>query len=271
MKFIKLIFLTYILISLQSCTNNKKHEAIYNANYRNDSIENVKKKIIQQHADSTVNLSFYGIELGKPLNSTINKGKKSGLITSIKFNETIKYKAAKYTTSRIKVPLENNVVETDMHFISINDTIATISIDFDYEREIVEKIYKDKYGEDYIIASSEDNTDSSGEGQLIKKEGWHFKNQKLVLHTELQIEQALEIYVKDYRLRDSSPNKYGTRTKANRYITGFSVSYIDNYHYNKYVQYIEKCKREEREKELKKEKEEIEKAQINNQNFSNKI
>lgn len=265
MKLIKLFFLTCILISLQSCTNNKKHEAIHRVNNMNDSIENIKKKIIQQYADSTVNLSFYGIELGKPLNSTINKGKKNGLITSVKFkNDT-------YTSLRIKIPLENEIVETDMHFISIEDTIAAISVVFTYERKIVEKIYKEKYGRDYAIASSEDYTDSSGEGKVIEKEAWHFKNQKLELHTELQIDQELEIYVKDHRLRDSSPNKYGTKTKTNRYVTKFGVSYIDNYHYNKYVLHVEKYKREEREKKLKKEKEEQEKAKINNQNFSNKI
>lgn len=189
--------------------------------------EEARKARLQQYADSTVSLSFKGIELGKPFLKTVERARKKGDVFNVKYDNT---KESATCKTKLNLPNTEETLVVDIKVTSFQDTITSFIVMSDvYDtHEELERLYMNKYNTDY--GTSKD-----------RGYEWVFKNQSVKLSTHVRAEE--EIYVKDPNMR-SFQNRYGKRT--NYYFQSTSIIYTDFYHYGKAEAYEEELRKEQK-------------------------
>lgn len=202
--------------------------------------EEARKARLQQYADSTVSLSFKGIELGNPFFRTVERSRKKGDVFNVKYDNT---KESATCKARLNLPNTEETVVVDIKVCSFQDTITSFIVMSDVYKthEDLENLYENKYNTDY-------GTSKDGGYE------WIFKNQSVKLSTHVRAEE--EIYVKDPNMR-SFQNRYGKRT--NYYFQSTSIIYTDFYHYGKAEAYENELKEEQaRKSEIERRKRAVE-------------
>lgn len=202
--------------------------------------EEARKARLQQYADSTVSLSFKGIELGKPFLRTVERSRKKGDVFNVKYDNT---KESATCKARLSLPNTEEAVVVDIKVCSFQDTITSFVVMSDVysTHEDLENLYEKKYNTDY--GTSKD-----------RGYEWVFKNQSVKLSTHVRAEE--EIYVKDPNMR-SPENRYGKRT--NYYFQATSIIYSDFYHLGKVEAYENELKKErDRQYEIERRKRAVE-------------
>lgn len=235
MEFFVKIFLVLMVAIFMSCDDLDLNKRSYSLYEEMKLEEKIKQEKLKQYADSTVSLSFKGIELGEPFLKTIKQAKKNGNIYNVKYD---KDKISAICNAKIILPNREEALEVDVKIASHQDTITSfliLSTDYD-TRETLKELYTSKYKEDYALIE-----DSS----II----WTFKNQTLRFTKHITVEE--EIYVKDPNMR-AFQNRYGVEKKY--YFKSISIIYTDLYHCKKVEAYEAEEARlrliEERKKEI---------------------
>ncbi len=187
---------------------------------------------LEQYADSTVYLSFKGIELGQPFLKTIQKVRSHQDISNMQLN---KDKTSATCQAKIYLPNRSNALDVDVKIASFQDTITSfliMSTDYD-TREDLKLLYTSRYDE--LFSSKEkdegywgDKAQRSNSHSLL----WTFKNQSLRFTTFLR--ETRENYVKNPKMR-SPENRYGV--KYTNYFEAITIIYSDIYHCKKVEEY----------------------------------
>lgn len=187
---------------------------------------------LEQYADSTVYLSFKGIELGQPFLKTIQKVRSHQDISNMQLN---KDKTSATCQARIYLPNRSNALDVDVKIASFQDTITSfliMSTDYD-TREDLKLLYTSRYDE--LFSSKEkdegywgDKAQRSNSHSLL----WTFKNQSLRF-TTFSTEKR-ENYVKNPKMR-SPENRYGV--KYTSYFEAITIIYSDLHHCKKVEEY----------------------------------
>lgn len=226
-----ILLIGLISITFTTCTYSAREQS-WQKEQRLKEVE--KNKRLQQYADSTVSLSFKGIELGQPFTRTIQKARKKGNIYSVKYDKT---KESATCKAKLKLPTIECTLEVDVKICSFQDTITSFIIMSDeYDtHKYFEKLYKDKYNEDYAKHHAYNSYE------------WKFKNQSVQISTN--VESKTEVYVKNSSMR-SPQNRYGERTSFT--FQSISVIYIDYRQRDKVETYeAEETKERERLRAIK--------------------
>ena len=110
--------------------------------------EEARKARLQQYADSTVSLSFKGIELGKPFFRTVERSRKKGDVFNVKYDNT---KESATCKARLNLPNTEETVVVDIKVCSFQDTITSFIVMSDVYKthEDLENLYENKYNTDY--------------------------------------------------------------------------------------------------------------------------
>lgn len=210
MKIRYLISVFILLPLINGCSSNNERSN-YTKQYEEEQLQ--KELNLQIAADSTVYLSFCGLNLCDPFIESVKSAIKDKRIWNLEYSKNktgAKCKANIYLTTR-EAPLEVDVLLTSM-----NDTITSICVMSDnYETRLdLVELYKIKYSED--LSNFESRT---GENSYI----WNFKNQKLRISNFYETEK--ELYVKNPKM-NSPQNKYGV--KSTNYFKSIVILYTDN-------------------------------------------
>lgn len=187
---------------------------------------------LEQYADSTVYLSFKGIELGQPFLKTVQQIRSNQDITNIKLN---KDKSSATCKAKVYLPNRSNALDVDVKIASFQDTITSFLImSKDYDtREDLKLLYTSKYDEQFSSKEKDegywgDKAQRSNSHSLL----WTFKNQSLRF-TTFSTEKR-ENYVKNPKMR-SPENRYGV--KYTSYFEAITIIYSDLHHCKKVEEY----------------------------------
>lgn len=218
---------------------------------------------LKQYADSTVYLSFKGIELGQPFMKNIRQARSHQDISNIKLN---KDKTSATCKAKIYLPNRNDALVVDVKIASFQDTITSfmiMSTDYDTRKDL-ESLYTSKYNEQFSSKEKEDGywgdkVQRSNNNSIV----WTFKNQELRF-TTFSTEKR-ENYVKNPKMQ-SPENRYGVRYTS--YFEAISIIYSDLYHCKKVEDYEAKLKAEADRIEALERKEKQKTDSINKVNMS---
>lgn len=204
-----------------------------------------KQARLQQYADSTVALSFKGIELGQPFLTTLQQARKKGSIYALSYG---KDRTSATCKAKVNLPEKEKPLEVDIMIASYQDTITSfvvMSEDYDTHNDL-ERLYKSKYDGDFFegeystTESEEQDWGDRVERSKSNSRIWTFKNQSLRYTTFLT--EKRENYIKNPEMR-SPENRYGI--KYTNYFKAVTIIYTDFYHYQKAEEYENALKQEE--------------------------
>lgn len=258
MKFICKIMTSVVVCLLISCVGGNNNKLLKELEEKRKAEKMAHDARLRQYADSTVYLSFKGVELGQPFLKTVQQIRSNQDISNLKLN---KDKTSATCKAKIYLPNRSNALDVDVKIASFQDTITSfliMSTDYD-TREDLELLYNSKYDEQF--SSKEKNEGYWGDN--VKRSNsrstlWTFKNQSLRF-TTFSTEKR-ENYVKDPKMR-SPENRYGV--KYTSYFEAITIVYSDLHHCNKAEEYEAKLKAEADRKEALKRREEQKSDSIN--------
>ena len=235
---IMLIF-TCIFISCTSKNDRLLEELREEMRKEREAEEIAKDARLKQYTDSTVCLSFKGIELGKPFLKAVHNARNKNEIYNLNIN-----KDKSIATCKAKLYSQNsdNLLVVDIEIKSYQDTVSEFIIKSRNSNIAhgLETLYKSKYDVEYSQYFRHEGDWADREVRKNKTTVyWTFKNQKLEV-VNYTIERR-EVYVKDARM--SAPqNRYGTRYYSD--FDEINIRYVDFYHNKKHREYEDKLKRE---------------------------
>ena len=220
--------LSFALMIIFSSCNNQVRQQIKEFEMKRQAEKLAEEARLKQYADSTVTLSFKGVELGEPLIRTMQEARKKGEIYSLSYN---KDRTSATCKAKINISTRDNPLEVDIMVASYQDTITSFVVMMeDYDaRYGLEQLYKSKYNADY--ATREEDAEYWGDRVVRSKNHsmiWTFKNQSVRYTTFLT--EKRENYVKNPEMR-SPENRYGTKTNYIFQMT--SIIYTDYYQRDK--------------------------------------
>lgn len=196
-----------------------------------------KQARLKHYADSTVALSFKGLELGQPFLTTVQQARKKGSIYALSYG-----KDRTSATCKAKINLLNieKPLEVDIMITSYQDTITSfivLSEDYDTRKDL-KRLYQSKYngnpseGEYSEDESEEQDWDDRVARSKSNSTIWTFKNQSIRYTTFLT--EKRENYVKNPKMR-APQNRYGI--KYSNYFQAVTIIYTDFYHSKKAEDY----------------------------------
>ncbi len=239
---IKLIYITLACTCI-ACNNPQNKEA-KELEQKIQAERLAKQARLQQYADSTVALSFKGIELGQPFLKTVQEARKRGSIYDLSYDKGRNSATCK---AKVNLPNKETPLEVDVKIASYQDTITSflvMSKDYDTHEDL-EHLYGSKYDGDIWGGYSTRENEEQEWGDRVERSKsystiWTFKNQSIRYTTFLT--EKRENYVKNPEMR-SPQNRYGI--KYTNYFQAVTVIYTDFYHYKKAEDYELAKKKEE--------------------------
>lgn len=232
--------LSFALMIIFSSCNNQVRQQIKEFEMKRQAEKLAEEARLKQYADSTVTLSFKGVELGEPLIRTMQEARKKGEIYSLSYN---KDRTSATCKAKINISTRDNPLEVDIMVASYQDTITSFVVMMeDYDaRYGLEQLYKSKYNADY--ATREEDAEYWGDRVVRSKNHsmiWTFKNQSVRYTTFLT--EKRENYVKNPEMR-SPENRYGIRYTVD--FKAVTIIYTDFHHCKKVEEYENEIKKEE--------------------------
>ena len=210
-KLIAMLMLAVVMVGIIGCRNNNDYKRyLEEAEKKIENERKIKDENLKIASDSVVNLSFSGLELGKPASKQIQDAIKEN---RIKKQHTYNGKNDTYEVP-IYLPTQDNPIYADLVISTYNDTIASLCVtsqDFETKDALIE-LYISKYDNRY-----------ADEGFNGYPKSWKFKNQTLTI--SLNTDLVEEVYVKDERMKHPE-NRYGK--KYTTYFLSLDISYSDN-------------------------------------------
>lgn len=254
MKYIVKLISIALAFTCIACNNPQKKEA-KEWEQKMQAERLAKQARLQKYADSTVALSFKGIELGQPFLKTVQEARKKGSIYALSYGKDRKSATCKAT---VNLPDKEKPLEVDIMIASYQDTITSfvvMSEDYDTHNDL-ERLYESKYDGDFFEGeySTKENEEQYWGDRVERSKSnstiWTFKNQSIRYTTFLT--EKRENYVKNPEMR-SPQNRYGI--KYTNYFKAVTIIYTDFYHYKKAEDYELAIKKEEaRLREIEKRK-----------------
>lgn len=197
------------LLFISSCSSQNDRSDYTKQLEEEQAIKESKLKIV---ADSTVCLSFNGLSLGMPFNSSVQNAIKDNKISNVIYNSD---KSGLSCRSNVYLQKRENPLEVEVLITSLNDSISSICIistDYDTHNDLIE-LYKTRYSEDFA-----DFEHRAGSDSYV----WTYENQTLRVSNMYETEH--ELYVKDSRMK-SPENRYGVQ--STNYFKSVVILYND--------------------------------------------
>lgn len=211
MKKLIAMMLAVEMVGIIGCRNDNDYQRyLKEAEKKIENEKKIKDENLKIASDSVVNLSFSGLELGKPASKQIQDAIKEN---RIKKRHSYNGKIDTYEVP-IYLPTQDNPIYADLVITTYNDTIASLCVtskDFETKDALIE-LYISKYDDRY-----------ADKGFNGYPKSWKFKNQTLTI--SLNTDLVEEVYVKDERMKHPE-NSYGK--KYTTYFLSLDISYSDN-------------------------------------------
>lgn len=252
MKYIVKLISIALAFTCIACNNPQKKEAeVWEQKMQAKRL--AKQARLQEYADSTVALSFKGIELGQPFLKTVQEARKKGSIYALSYGKDRESATCKATVNLLD---KEKPLEVDIMIASYQDTITSfvvMSEDYDTHNDL-ERLYISKYDGTEGRYSTDENEEQDWGDRVERSKSystiWTFKNQSIRYTTFLT--EKRENYVKNPEMR-SPQNRYGI--KYTNYFKAVTIIYTDFYHCKKVEDYELAIKKEEaRLREIEKRK-----------------